>query len=276
MLSGNCAKTINKYINRKGVVIKMNKNDLLNQWIAEERVAHIHGWDFSHIHGRYEEEHDLPWDYKSIILSYLRSDMRVLDIDTGGGEFLLTLKHPYQLLAATENYEPNVKLCEKTLLPLGIDFRKANGADESFPFEDHLFDIIINRHGSFNVNEIKRMLKTGGLFISEQVGAKNDRELAELLFNTVPELPFPQQYLYIVKKQFEEAGFEILRGEEAYRPIKFWDVGALVWFAHVIEWEFPGFSVENCLDGLYKAQDILENEGVIEGLIHRFLIVARV
>lgn len=31
------------------------------RWKAEEAVAHIHGWDFSHIEGRYDEERDLPW-----------------------------------------------------------------------------------------------------------------------------------------------------------------------------------------------------------------------
>ena len=34
-------------------------NELRKEWEAEEKIAHIHGWDFSHIHGRYEEEDDL-------------------------------------------------------------------------------------------------------------------------------------------------------------------------------------------------------------------------
>ena len=53
------------------------------------------------------------------------------------------------------------------------------------------------------------------------------------------------------------------------------DVGALVWFARIIEWEFPGFSDEKCLEQLYEVQGILEKTGVIEGSIHRFYIVAR-
>lgn len=40
---------------------------LRKAWEEEEKIAHIHGWDFSNIHGRYEEEDDLPWDYKQII-----------------------------------------------------------------------------------------------------------------------------------------------------------------------------------------------------------------
>lgn len=45
--------------------------------------------------------------------------------------------------------------------------------------------------------------------------------------------------------------------------------------AYIIEWEFPNFSVNNCLENLFKAQEILEKQGVVEGKIHRFLIVAQ-
>ena len=60
----------------------MNKHELINIWKTEEHVAHIHGWDFSHIEGRYTEETDLPWDYRHIILNYLKPEMKLLDIDT--------------------------------------------------------------------------------------------------------------------------------------------------------------------------------------------------
>lgn len=79
--------------------------------MEEEKAAHIHGWDFSHIHGRYEEENDLPWDYEQIIHNYLTPNMKLLDLDTGGAEFLLSLNHPSENPAATEAYPPNVALC---------------------------------------------------------------------------------------------------------------------------------------------------------------------
>lgn len=31
----------------------MKKTELKSIWKKEENVAHIHGWDFSHIHGVY-------------------------------------------------------------------------------------------------------------------------------------------------------------------------------------------------------------------------------
>ena len=251
----------------------MKEKELIDIWKKEESVAHIHGWDFSHIEGRYTEETDLPWNYQHIILDYLNPEMKLLDIDTGGGEFLLSLRHPYVKTSATEAYPPNIQLCRETLLPLGIDFRAGDGKD-MLPFGDYEFDIVINRHGDFNAKEIHRVLKCGGIFITEQVGAENDRELVELLLGKT-ELPFPEQYLEIVKKRFCDVGFDILDAQECFRPIKFFDIGALVWFAHIIGWEFPNFSVDNCKNRLLYAQQILEQNGCIEGKIHRFLLVLR-
>jgi len=166
-----------------------------------------------------------------------------------------------------------VELCKEVLLPLGVDFRSGDGKVK-LPFDDGSFDVVINRHGDFNAEYIYRVLKPGGLFITQQVGAENDRELVELLCGET-EIPFPEQYLSLTSRMFEEAGFRILRGEEALRPIRFFDVGALVWFARIIQWEFPGFSVDTHLDNLIKAQQMLEEYGSIDGSIHRFLLVAR-
>ena len=77
------------------------------------------------------------------------------------------------------------------------------------------------------------------------------------------------------QKAFEEAGFTILTADEAFRPIRFYDVGAFVWFARIIEWEFPGFSVDRCFERLLHMQKIIEGGGVIEGTAHRYLIAAQ-
>lgn len=251
----------------------MNKTELKAIWKKEEKIAHIRGWDFSHIHGRYEEEMDLPWDYEKIIREYLNDDMNILDYDTGGGEFLLSLKHPFHKTAATEGYHPNVELCKEILIPLGIDFKACdNPAD--IPFQDESFDLIINRHGDFNSKEIYRLLKKGGIFITEQVGGDNDRDLVEMVLPDT-EKPFPHLNLKEQKKVFVDAGFRIERDEEAYRLIKFYDVGAFVWFAYIIEWEFPEFSVDRCFDSLLKMHKMIEDNGKLEGTIHRYLIVAK-
>ncbi|UTY32331.1 class I SAM-dependent methyltransferase [Treponema putidum] len=250
----------------------MEKQTLLNQWLHEQEIAHIKGWDFSHIRGKYKEEDDLPWDFGNVIKSYLRNTDYLLDMETGGGEFLLYFLSNPKYTAAIEGYDPNIKICEERLLPLGIDFKPCDGGG-ALPFKDNYFDIITNRHGKYNVTEIKRVLKSGGVFLTQQVGAENDRELVELLIGNV-EIPFPDAYLSISKQEFIDNGFDIIEEAEAYKPIEFYDVGALVWFARIIDWEFPYFEVKKHQKNLFKAQEILKKESVIKGRIHRYYFVA--
>ena len=251
----------------------MKKEKWKSIWKQEEEIAHVHGWDFSHLEGRYDEEKDLPWDYREIVNQYLMENTELLDYDTGGGEFLLSLGHPVEKTSATEGYPPNVELCRETLEAKGIRFRECSDPAK-IPYPDESFDLIINRHGDFDAPELYRLLRHGGIFVTEQVGGENDRDLVELVLPGTPK-PYPHLNLKEQRGEFEKAGFQILRGEEAYRPILFFDVGAFVWFAHVIEWEFPGFSVHRCMDNLLHMQEILEQDGKIEGTIHRYLIVAR-
>lgn len=243
------------------------------QWLAEEAAAHIQGWDFSHLDGRCVEPEPLPWDLRTVILDHLRPEHRLLDLDTGGGEFLLSLGHPYKNTWATEGYPPNAELCRQQLSPLGIHFQTVR-ADGPLPFPDHAFDMVTDRHGSFLAAELARVLRPDGLFLTQQVGWQNDRELVELLLPGTPP-PYPDFTLASVTAQLEQAGFEVLRSQEVSRPMRFYDVGALVWFARVIPWEFPGFSVEGCLPQLYKAQELMERDGYVEGHIHHYLIIAR-
>lgn len=251
----------------------MNEMDLKNRWLAEEAIAHMKGWDFSHIDGRYMEEASLPWDYRDMVLARLKPDMQLLDMGTGGGEFLTTLGHPYDHTTVTEGYPPNAQLCRETLAPLGIRVVEADGG-QPLPLPDAAFDLVINRHESYDPHEVYRILKPGGVFITQQVGEFNDRELVELLLPGLP-LSFPGHSAAPQAQRFRDAGFTVLQEAEHFGDIRFYDVGALVWFARILPWEFAGFSVESCLPRLLAAQRLLDEQGVISGRTHRFLIVAQ-
>jgi hypothetical protein len=96
----------------------MNYEELKQTWTEEEQHA-FHGWDFSHLQARWQRE-PLPWDYKSIVMEHLHPADRLLDMGTGGGEFLLSLGHPHENTAVTEAWPPNIRLCLEKLAPLGI------------------------------------------------------------------------------------------------------------------------------------------------------------
>ncbi len=249
----------------------MNREAFKNYLKNEEKKG-FQGWDFSYLDGRWDGE-NIPWDYEKILLSYLKAEYKLLDMGTGGGEFLLTLDHPFCNTAVTESYEPNVVICKERLEPVGITVKQVFD-DSRLPFEDDSFDIIINRHESYDIGEINRILKAGGYFITQQVGGKNDVDLSERIIDNFKSL-YPTHDLKHNIEGFESHGFEILKSEEAFTPLRFYDTGDLVYFARIIEWEFPSFSVDTCFENLCKIERELNEIGYIEGTEHRFLIVAK-
>ncbi len=250
----------------------MNQTEFKKQWQLAFAAAQIHGWDFSPIENRYQQDPP-PWDYRQEVLSVLAPESRILDMDPGGGEFLLSLGHPPQLTAVTEGYPPNVELCQRELAPLGIQV-EAVSPGGPLPFASQQFDLVLNRHGAFDSREVYRVLKPGGRFLTQQVGEQNDRELISLLLPHA-QPGFPGWNLTNAAASLTAQGFVLERQEEAFPAICFYDTPALVWFAAILPWEFPGFSPENCLNQLTEAQTILEREGALSGRAHRFFLMAK-
>lgn len=54
---------------------------------------------------------------------------------------------------------------------MGIQVEEVDGVDK-LPFKDSSFDVVANRHESFDVGEVYRVLRPGGYFVTQQVGGK--------------------------------------------------------------------------------------------------------
>lgn len=250
----------------------MRKIDELKEYLDIKADESLTGWDFSNLNDRIYEE-PLPWDYKEKVNGFLRPGRNILDLGTGGGEFLLSLGHPYELTAVTEGYEPNYKLCMKRLAPLGIRVEFCDG-DSILPFMNESFNLVINRHESYNISEIFRVLKPGGYFVTQQVGGSNNRGLSKkLIANFQP--AWPSLNLENEVPKFLTAGFRVLNKEQSYTTQKIYDLAALCYYAEKLPWEFPDFSVERDFESLMKLQTQIEERGYIESQCHRFLIVAK-
>jgi len=255
----------------------LSNKELIEQWEAEEKFA-FQGWDFSHIDGRWDFP-EPPWTYRAIVKEHLKDTDILLDMGTGGGEILLTIGHPHKNTYVTEAYEPNYELCKKVLSPLGITVARTYtdenfNSDDKLPFEDNLFDVIINRHESFDLKEVDRALKPGGFFITQQVGNKDGVEYMQRL-NDGFVSHSPVHTLARYTDDLKNMGYQIIETDEALYPVKFFDVGALVFFAKIIVWEFPGFSVKTHLDKLLDCQREINEIGFLQGTGHRFYIVSR-
>ncbi|MCL1820033.1 MAG: class I SAM-dependent methyltransferase [Oscillospiraceae bacterium] len=249
----------------------MRDIELVKQWKAEEQFA-FQGWDFSHIDGRWECP-EPPWDYRSIVKSYLKDTDILLDMGTGGGEVLLTINHPYRNTYATEAYVPNYELCKKVLSPLGITVVQTY-TDDKLPFENDFFDVIINRHESFDLSEVNRTLKRGGHFITQQVGNKNCCEFEQRL-NSGFISHSSSHTINNYTDTLIEMGHQIIKTGEVQYSVKFFDVGALVYYAKIVVWNFPGFSVKTHTDKLFDCQKEIAETGFLQGTGHCFYIISQ-
>ena len=173
--------------------------------ISEALNLKISGWDFSYIEERSLME-DLSWNYREIVYSRFKADMTLLDMGMGGGELLSSFSDLPDITIATEGYLPNVPVARKRLESLGIQVVEVS-EDLTLPFDDKSFDLVINRHEAYSSDEVYRILKDDGQFITQQVGGSNDFRLNELL-QDIPTKNFEHWNLDFALKEVGNAGFK--------------------------------------------------------------------
>jgi SAM-dependent methyltransferase len=142
------------------------------------------------------------------------------------------------------------------------------------PLGAETFDLVINRHESFDVAEICRILQSPGTFLTQQVGPRNCIQLNQYL-----EAPWEPEINYwsldLEKSAVEAAGLQLLRAEEQLLDSIFFDIGAVVYYLKVIEWQIPDFAMDTYYDRLYALHQLIERQGAFFATAHRYLIEAQ-
>lgn len=255
------------------MAINTERSWLLDFWLAEAQHP-FSGWDFSYIEetGRMVTA-PLTWNYVSVLLPRLRHVSSALDMGTGGGELLSLLQPLPAQTWATEAYAPNVPVARQRLEPLGVEV--APVVDEnSLPFDDAQFDLVINRHESYAPDELLRILKPGGEFVTQQVGGENEWDLNVLLGARL-NLEWADWRLQTAAAQLQTAGFQILKAVEDFPGVRYYDVGAIVYYLKAVPWQVTDFSVEKYFDALLHIHRRIQDDGYLDVRAHRFLLIAR-
>lgn len=124
-----------------------------------------------------------PWNYEKRVKEFLKSDTKVLVMDetTTGDDFFASFVH------------------SKDLVRISTDV-------ETVDFEENTADLILcqNEEYSHKMEMMKKVLKKGGHFITEQKGTKDPR------FN------LENQVTYL-----EEMGFRIVYGNQHYKSLNY-------------------------------------------------------
>lgn len=253
----------------------MNMQRDFDRLIEEARQAHFAGWDFSWLADR-KVESILPWNYRDLVIEHMRDAEAMLDMDTGGGEFLAELPFRPAFTCATENYPPNIPIAKARLGQLGIHVYQHEAEGRLLPFEDRQFDLVINRHGEYDLAEIWRVLRPGGVFLTQQVGARNEIELNQFLAPSSQSLYGGEEFSFESQiHACRQQGFGLLRAESAGVPSDYLDIGAVVYQLKVISWQIPDFMVEAYREPLVAMHELICSEGKFTTTEERYLLIAQ-
>jgi len=239
--------------------------------IRDAQNTGFSGWEFSWLNGRMIQE-DPPWKYQHLVKDAFSKTNSLLDLGTGGGELLASLAPLPPDTHATESFPPNQEIARERLAPLKVELHPTT-TDSPLPFSDNRFDLVISRHESYQPAEVWRILKPGGLFITQQVGGLDNLELNQVLEDN-PSISFSSWGLAGALTGLYETGFHIERAEKATLVSKFIDIGAVVYYLKAIPWQVEGFSVETHYSQLVHLHNIIERQGEFIATAHRFLIIA--
>jgi SAM-dependent methyltransferase len=232
------------------------------QLLRDALCIPFQGWDFSVLGSRLVVEPP-PWSFEHLVDQTASNSASMLDLGTGGGEWLSARYHPATTVA-TESWKPNVPIAAARLRPQQVPVVQDEGAVDNvrqrpgyehgrLPFRGGAFELVVSRHEAFVASEVRRVLRPGGIFLTQQANSGTD-EFHRLLGM---EPPHPPEFdLGAASTQLEAAGFQIDVAQSGEATTVFADIGALAWYLTNVRWAVPGFSIDKhraALLGLYGA-----------------------
>lgn len=243
-----------------------------DELLAEGASVPLDGWDFTWFEGRATEERP-SWGYARLLGERMAKAQAALDVQTGGGEVLAGIPVVPPVLAATEGWPPNVRVARRTLAPLGATVVEVAN-DAPLPFAAASFDLVVSRHPTYTPwPEIARVLREGGTFLSQQIGAGTNRALTEWFMGPQPPIADDHQPAASVAAA-EAAGLSVVDLRDESLRITFEDVGAVVHFLRKVLWTVPGFTVEAYRPRLREMHELIRAEGPFVSFSRRVLVEA--
>jgi SAM-dependent methyltransferase len=244
--------------------------------VAEGDGVPVEGWDFSWFEGRATEQRP-SWGYAAMLAERVGRASSVLDIQTGGGEVFdwvlgQATRRP-ETIAATESWRPNATVAGRRLAEhSALLVRAADGG--GLPWRSASFELAASRHPVVTVwPEIARVLRPGGVFLSQQVGPGSNRELYEFLMGRQP-LNRSRDPSRAVAEA-EKAGLEVTDLRQESLETVFFDVAAVVHFLRKVPWTVPDFTIDRYRHRLAELHRHIQQHGHFLAHAERYLIEAK-
>jgi hypothetical protein len=235
----------------------------------KEQNAPLEGWDLSRAGNRIRFG-PVPWDYRALARDLLDGSRQMLDMGTGGGEFLERLAPLPAFSVATELIPERAQIARKRLSPYGVTVVVVDQT-AGMPFGREVFDLILCHNSAFVAKSVHPLIAAGGAFFTQQVGRENLRDLLREF--SMAEGNKDWQSPDEAAIALEAAGFSDVVIETARPHIEFKDVGAMLYFLNGI---LPG-RIDVCVhyDALLRLHTKVENGEVLRFPLSRYLVKAR-
>jgi SAM-dependent methyltransferase len=151
----------------------------------------------------------------------------------------------------------------------------ADTDEPPLPFRAGTFELVISRHPvTVWWDEIARVLRPGGTYLSQQVGPASVFELVEYFLGPQPPEVRRGRHPEDARAAAERAGLEVVDLRPEQLRTEFFDIGAVIYFLRKVIWMVPGFTVEAYRPRLRELHELLQ-EGPFTATTTRFLIEAR-
>ena len=231
------------------------------------------GWDFSYLTSTQRmDQAPLPWNYYVLASTYIKQSSSLLDLGTGGGEFLSSLPIANKVVYATERYKPNVEVATAKLKPLNVTVFGLE-KEERIPLPKESVDLVLSRHEGFNANEVYDLLKDNGVFVTQQVGGNNNKQFYDILGSE------PFEYfdynLEVVVEELKQANFTIVKAEQVVTYTRYYDIESVIYYLMALNYQFSNYSSDVFVEGIKKIEQLIGEQGYFDVNCDRFVVVAR-
>ncbi len=210
------------------------------------------GWDFTWLGDRMTGSSP-DSTYEAWVDAAIDQSPDLLDMGTGGGEWLAARLRIPARTVATEGWTPNVPIARARLAPLGVEVVAASGGpdnvrqtigepaprpgmDGALPFPDASFGLVINRHEWFIAAEVCRILSDDGNFITRQVGDGTAAAIQRVLGLPTRPAALPEWTSSLARQQLEAVGFQVVATAHAIETATFRDAAAFGWYVASVPW----------------------------------------
>jgi SAM-dependent methyltransferase len=247
---------------------------LLAEGVALDVEAY---WGAGFLQDRYQPGAP-SWSWSDLVRANLDAATRMLDMGTGDGSVLRSLAPLPALTVAYEEWVATLPRAITTLRSLGVHLVLCQGSDDNvervrtrpmLPFQDGVFDVVLNRHEAFDAKDVCRLLTPGGVFTTQQVGLREPDSVRELL-GLPPISSLVSWDLAEAIRQVESAGLSVTGCGEETPPTRFTDVAALIGYIRSTPWNFPDWDVESMRPLLRDVHARCERDGAVTARTHRF------